>query len=97
MTVKNKYFKLFPKTLNENEFSALSALIGEAIDQTGSITSIFKIDESQYQDLFDYGRDRTDQVLKSLQDKKFISREQKRDETGKFTYNEIRIITNLVS
>jgi hypothetical protein len=97
MKVKNGYFKLFPGTLNENEFSALSALIGEAISQTGSITSIFKIDESDYEKLFNYGRDRTDQVLKSLRDKKFITREQKGDESGKFTFNEIKIITNLVS
>lgn len=96
MKVKEGYFKLFPKKLNENEFSALSALVSEAISQTGEITAIFKVEESQYQALFDYGRDRTDQVLTALVNKKMITREQKRDEQGKFTYNEIRITTNLV-
>ena len=97
MTVKEGFFKLFPKTLNENEFSALSALIAEAILQTGEITSIFQIEENQYQLLFNYGRDRTDQVLNVLAEKKLITREQKRDEAGKFTFNEIKIITNLVN
>lgn len=97
MTVKENFFKLFPKTLNENEFSAFSALIAESILQTGKITSAFQIDENQYELLFNYGRDRTDQVLKSLVEKKLITREQKRNETGKFTYNEIRIISNLVN
>jgi hypothetical protein len=96
MKVKSNFFRLFPKTLNENELGALVALIGEAIDQTGEITSIFKVKEDQYQDLFGYGRDRTDQALTALVKKKMITREQKRDSEGKFTFNEVKIITDLV-
>jgi len=96
MKVKENYFSLFPKTLNENELGGLNALIGEALRQTGTITSVFKIKENQYQGLFGYGRDRTDQVLTALVNKKMITREQKRDEAGKFTFNEVKIITDVV-
>lgn len=97
MKVKNGFFKLFPKVLNENEFSAIAAPIGEAVSQTGTITATFNVQEGDYEVLFGYGRDRTDAVLKTLQDKKMITREQKRDKTGKFIYNKIRVITSLVS
>jgi CTP-dependent riboflavin kinase len=92
MTINQKLFDLFPNTLDENQFSALLKLIS-MIDSKGDV---IKIEESEFADLFKYGRDRTDQVLSFLVDKKYITREQKRDESGKFTYNEIKIITNLV-
>lgn len=92
MTINQGLFDLFPKTLNENEFAALIKLIS----LTSKKTDIIKVKENEYAGLFEYGRDRTDQVLTSLVDKRYISREQKRDESGKFTFNEIKILTNLV-
>jgi hypothetical protein len=93
VTIKQSFLKLFPDTLDENQFSALSALVG----RINSKQDIIKVEESQLPVLFGYGRDRTDQTLSALVEKKYITREQKRDEKGQFTSNEIRIITNLVN
>jgi len=92
MTINQKLFDLFPKTLDENEFSALIKLISLVANKT----DVLKVEQDEYNGLFDYGRDRTDKVLTSLVEKKYIAREQKRDDSGKFTYNEIRITTDLV-
>jgi len=93
MKIKLEYFKLFPNTLNENEFSALSALISLLNNKN----DIIKIEQSELETLFNYGRDRTDQTITNLVNKKFITREQKRDTNGRFTRNEIKVITNLLS
>jgi hypothetical protein len=93
VSIKQSFLKLFPNTLDENQFSALSALVG----RINSKTDIIKVEESQLPKLFGYGRDRTDQTLTALVEKKYITREQKRNDKGQFDYNEIRIITNLVS
>jgi len=92
MTINQKLFDLFPKTLDENEFAALIKLISLVANKT----DVLKVEQDEYNGLFDYGRDRTDKVLTSLVEKKYIAREQKRDDSGKFTYNEIRITTDLV-
>lgn len=92
MFVYKKFFNLAPDTLDENEYTALSILISKINDKS----DIIKVDEAEMKTIFGYGRDRTDQVMTSLANKKFITREQKRDSAGKFTYNEIRIITDLV-
>ena len=92
MTINQKLFDSFPKALDENEFAALLKLISLISKKN----DVLKVEQDEYNGLFDYGRDRTDKVLTSLVEKKYIAREQKRDDTGKFTYNEIRITTDLV-
>lgn len=92
ITIKHNLLKLFPTQIDENEFSALLKLISLLENKN----DVIKVEEDEYNSLFNYGRDRTDKVLTSLVQKKYITREQKRDQTGKFTYNEIRIITDLI-
>jgi hypothetical protein len=93
MKIKQDYFKLFPTVLNENEFSGLSALISLLTNKY----DIIKIKQNELETLFGFGRDRTDQVISSLVEKKFVTREQKRNTDGTFAYNEIKLITNLIN
>ena len=75
ITIKHNLLKLFPTQINENEFSALLKLISLLENKN----DVIKVEEDEYNSLFNYGRDRTDKVLTSLVQKKYITREQKRD------------------
>lgn len=90
MTIKDSLIKMYPKSLNENELSALLRLAVEIKD------NILKIDNDELNVIIGFSKNTQDQVLTSLVKKKMISREQKRDDKGQFTYNEIRITTNKI-
>jgi len=93
ISVNTALFDEFPKKLDENQFSALLKLIS-LIDSKGDI---IKVNDDEFEGLFQFGRDRTEQTIAFLADKKYIKREQKRDQKGQFDYNEITILTNYVS
>ena len=53
MTINQKLFDSFPKTLDENEFSALLKLISLVENKA----DVLKVEQDQYNGLFNYGRD----------------------------------------
>lgn len=93
MKINQKLFDRFPTKLDENQLAAFVKLVSQFNKKNDTL----KVDQKQLEDLFNYGRDRTDNVLKFLVENKYITREQKRDEAGQFTLNEIRIVSDLVS
>ena len=96
MKVNPKWFNLAPNTLNEDEFTVLNILLGKAVLNGGEPKATFQIKQGEFETLFGYGRDKTDKVLTSLVEKKFITREQKRNPDGTFSVNDVKIITNLI-
>lgn len=92
MVYSEKLVKLFPATLDGD---ALAALLKLSL-QFNSKEDILKIDNNELESLFEFGRDKNDQILTKLVDLKMISRKQLRNEKGQFTYNEIRITTELI-
>lgn len=94
MTITTKLLNYFPDTLDENQYSAFLKLVAQFNEKT----DILKVNDDELEALLQgksgkgLGRDAVTAALTALVDKKLISREQKRDEAGKFQYNEIKIL-----
>ena len=99
MTANNKFFSLFPSVMDENQFVVFAFLIGKIKDKKG----ILKVEDKELESALKgngsngIGRDLVQGSLTWLHANKYIVHEQKRDTEGKFAYNNIRIISNLVS
>lgn len=84
---------MYPKSLDDSE---LVALIKLAI-LIKSKEDVLKVKSEEIENLLGFGRDKNDSTLTKLVKRGWISREQDRDETGKFNVNNIKILTNLIS
>jgi hypothetical protein len=98
MIVSNKFFDLFPNTMDRNQFVVFAFLIGQIKNKK----DILKVKDSDLEFAMKgktengIGRDLVQNSLTWLADNGYIRKEQKRDGAGKFIYNEISITSDLV-
>lgn len=96
MTLNNLIDKLFV-SIDETDFAVLCKLMRKA-----DKNDIIKLPDDKLEavfkgkDGFGIGRDKATKSLSSLASKGYIKKEQKRDENGKFVYNEITILQDLL-
>jgi hypothetical protein len=84
-------------TLTAGKEDELLATILRMALQTNGKEKQLKLDNDQLAKFLGYGRDKNDQVLNGLISKKWITREQTRDEKGNFDFNIITVTCPFIS
>lgn len=92
MTIKEELYTLLPSKLSFDELGALIMIC----DVIKSKDNSLRVTDQELTKYLGFGRDKNDMVLTALGEKNLITRNQQRDPKGSFSYNLIKVVTDLI-